>query len=454
MHADTSVASKRDTGIFGLMKTAGYNVGLFGKVTNDQQRVLDEIVLSRSADVIDSPLDYNNFKGVTYYQYDEAVSENATVETISGDWGQLYQTSQIGNRTLKWLDSAIAKVGEKPFFAYVGPHAPHYPATPAPWYATAFDDVALPITPNYNHIDELGGGKSEHIQKIPPLNEQARCWETKHFQDRWASLLSVDDIVEAVHDKVVSAGLADQTYFVFTSDHGYKQGQWRIGTSKQHPYETDIRIPFMISGPCIQHGSQPTQLGLNIDLMPTMLELAAGKNFVQSVGLDGRSLVPFLVPTASQVLSSQPWRHYLLNEYRSVGTYFNDHSEIWENDNKDTTAACGGKTPFAPSADTTHDNCTDGDGLSTGLCYIVDSKASNNWRQLRILNETHNWNYVEYDSTYKFTHVENIQHYELYDQTTDMYQMKNIYPETSENVKRWLHTTLSEYFTCVGTACP
>jgi len=38
----------------------------------------------------------------------------------------------------------------------------------------------------------------------------------------------------------------DKTFFVYTSDHGYKQGQWRIGTSKQHPYETDIRVPFII----------------------------------------------------------------------------------------------------------------------------------------------------------------------------------------------------------------
>lgn len=62
----------------------------------------------------------------------------------------MYQPFQIGNRTLEWLDSAIAKVGgRKPFFAFVGP------------YATAFDNVALPKTPNYNHIDELGGGTSE-----------------------------------------------------------------------------------------------------------------------------------------------------------------------------------------------------------------------------------------------------------------------------------------------------
>jgi len=453
MHVDTSFASKKETGIFGVMKTAGYNVGIFGKVTNDQQKVLDEIVMYKSADVIDSPLDYNNYLGKTYYQYDASVSDNSSVQRISGDWGQRYQTSQIGNRTLKWLDRAIEQVDDKPFFAYLGPHAPHFPATPAPWYATAFDDVALPITPNYNATDELGGGKSEHIQKNPPLNDRVRCWETRHFQDRWASLLSVDDLVEAVHNKVVAAGLSDRTYFVYTSDHGYKQGQWRIGTSKQHPYETDVRIPFMMSGPGIQKGSQPSEVGANVDLMPTLLELAAGQDFVKSVGLDGRSMVPFLVPSARETSSSAPWRHFLLNEYKSVGTYWNDHGGIWQN-GKDTEIACGGKAPFAPSDDTVASNCTDSDGYSTGLCYIVDSTASNSWRQLRILNETHNWNYVEYDRSFNFADSSAIQHYELYDQTADKYQMRNIYHDASEEVKQWLHLTLSEYFTCAGETCP
>jgi len=527
MHVDTSFASKKETGMFGLMKTAGYNVGVFGKVTNDQQKILDEIVQYGSANFIDSPLDYNNFVGKTYYQYDEAASNVSSVETISGDWGALYQTSQIGNRTLKWLDTAIAKAHKIPFFAYIGPHAPHFPAMPAPWYATAFDDVDVPITPNYNCSDEIGGGKSEHVQKIPPLTEQVKCWEKRHFTDRWASLLSVDDLVDDVYTKIATAGLADRTYFIYTSDHGYKQGQWRIGTSKQHPYETDIRIPFIMRGPGIKRGSQPTNIGANVDLLPTLLELAAGAVFVKAVGLDGRSMLPFLVP---DVASTSAWRHFLLNEYKSVGTYYNDHSAVWEN-GSETRKKCGGGQPRAPSASTTASECTDSDGFSTGKCFMVDSTASNNWRQLRILNATHNWNYVEYDRAFKFEdpdetcgmatfsgtactkrdvydtsmqtdagaccahcsadtscaqwtfHTDGkcylvnttqdrvaqsdstcgiqgkaptygLQHIELYDQTSDRYQMTNIYDQASDAEKHWLHETLHAYFLCAGESCP
>jgi N-acetylglucosamine-6-sulfatase len=63
-------------------------------------------------------------------------------------FGTTYQTTQIGNRSLGWIRDIA--VDTKPFFAYIGPHAPHYPAEPAPWYKDAFPDIKIPITPNYN----------------------------------------------------------------------------------------------------------------------------------------------------------------------------------------------------------------------------------------------------------------------------------------------------------------
>ena len=82
---------------------------------------------------------------------------------------------------------------DKPFFAYIGPHAPHFPAEPAPWYAHAFDDtLTAPRLPNYNVSSPF---KPEHIRQNPPLSDDVKCWEDQHMRDRWATLLSVDDIV-------------------------------------------------------------------------------------------------------------------------------------------------------------------------------------------------------------------------------------------------------------------
>lgn len=79
MHADTSYVSRNDTGLFGLLRGAGYNVGVFGKVTNDQGSILKEAVAQSSVDFVDSPLDYNNFEGLTYFRYD---GSKTFVETL------------------------------------------------------------------------------------------------------------------------------------------------------------------------------------------------------------------------------------------------------------------------------------------------------------------------------------------------------------------------------------
>ena len=47
-----------------------------------------------------------------------------------------YTTSQIGNASLAWIRSVVESGPDHaPFFAWLGPHAPHKPSTPAPWYA-------------------------------------------------------------------------------------------------------------------------------------------------------------------------------------------------------------------------------------------------------------------------------------------------------------------------------
>ena len=73
-------------------------------------------------------------------------------------------------------------------------------------------------------------------------------------------------------------------------------------------------------------------------------------------------------------------------------------------------------------------------------------------------NSTMNWNYLEYDPKWTFQASDpsggGLQHYELYDISADPYQMHNLYPETSMEVREALHRQLADYFKCVGSNCP
>jgi hypothetical protein len=71
----------------------------------------------------------------------------------------------------------------------------------------------------------------------------------------------------------------------------YKQGQWRLGTSKQHPYETDVHIPFFARGPGIAPGTRVSALGSNVDIGPTFLDIAG---LPANPLHDGASLLPLL----------------------------------------------------------------------------------------------------------------------------------------------------------------
>lgn len=311
--------------------------------------------------------------------------------------------------------------------------------------------MTIPITPNYNVSSP---DKAQHVRQNPALNKQVQCWENQHFRDRWRTLLSVDDLVDAVYTKLEAENLLNNTFIFYSSDHGYKQGQWRVGTSKQHPYETDIRVPLLVRGPGVPVDTKK-QVSGNVDLMPTLLDLAAGENYVQAADLDGKSMAGFLVKSNGHK-AAPAWRDAFLNEYLSVGTYYNDHSSCWQ-DGKETTNKCGGKMPRGPDAKKTK-TCKESEGVGDGNCYFVDSKHSNNWRQLRIVNASMNWNYVEYDPEWKFNGTgptgSGLQHYELYDIESDPYQVKNIYATTSEATKAALHSQLKAYWACRGKECP
>ena len=61
--------------------------------------------------------------------------------------GECYTTSVMGNASVDWIRSVIADKMHPPFYAWIGPHAPHLPSTPAPWCdQLAYYIVAWPET--------------------------------------------------------------------------------------------------------------------------------------------------------------------------------------------------------------------------------------------------------------------------------------------------------------------
>jgi arylsulfatase A-like enzyme len=117
---------------------------------------------------------------------------------------------------------------------------------------------------------------------------------------------AADDNLGRLLQALEELGLADVTMVVFTSDNGYYNGEHTLG-DKRSAYEESLRIPLLARYPKLfPKGKTPDELVLNIDLAPTLLELAG---VAVPPEMQGRSWVPLLTGKPSD------WRQSFLAEY-------------------------------------------------------------------------------------------------------------------------------------------
>ena len=332
--------------------------------------------------------------------------------------GGNYGTSLIGNYSVDFAQRAMK--ANYPFLLVVASHAPHGPATPAPWYADLYNDSKAPRTEAFNVSSP---DKHWIVATQPSLTDMYVSKKIDHFyQNRLRSLRSVDDIVENLYSAVEDAGQLDRTYFVFTSDHGLHMGQFCLGPCKRQPYETDLRVPALIVGPGIEPGPRDQVAGM-VDLAPTLIELAGGptksrpadrrganSDSDEPFPLDGRSLAPILFTKLNQ---KAPWRRdtYLIEYFATTG----------------------------PAGDVSR--------------HLKDN-SNNTFIGLRILNATHNLAYFEFTDAVTDWNFRRPNFCEMYDLDSDPHQLRNICRHADSATRSELHETLFRLFRCKGGECP
>lgn len=354
-----------------------------------------------------------------------------------GDAPSDHLTPVVGNMTAEWLGNVT--VTGLPWLAYVAFHAPHLPATPPTWYANAsLPGSGAPRTPNYNV-----GWEDKHFQVNngvdKPMSAALQAGADALWASRLRSLMAVDDAVRDILAVVEAAGQMDNTYVIFTSDHSYHLGQYGLWSEKSQPYTSDSQVPLFIRGPGIAPGTVIDQLVSNLDLAPTMLELAGRPDqWPDGSGRrDGRSLVPLLlaqgqggVDSGRSVAAAVPWRDRLLIEFVGWTTAYEWLAPCqWGL----TDAPCDANPP-------------------AGLI----NAASNCYSALRVVNSTANFLYGEWRPQNSSLAASSTNYTEAYDLLVDPWQMSNamVSGGLPNATLQALHDELWALATCAGASCP
>ena len=198
-----------------------------------------------------------------------------------------------------WMarEEMLATPEDQPLYLQLDYTAPHgdfrKPAgpEPAPRHYNWFKGAKLPHNRSEGLDEADVSDKPRFIREAEHLTPNDMRTYKVYWEKQLESLRAVDDGVKEVIDTLGQLHRLRNTYVIFTSDNGFFFGEHRLIGGKFLSYEPATHLPFLIRGPGIEPGSSTGELAANIDIAPTILDLAGVQ---PDKSVDGRSMVPFL----------------------------------------------------------------------------------------------------------------------------------------------------------------
>jgi arylsulfatase A-like enzyme len=179
------------------------------------------------------------------------------------------------------VDDAInliedSKKVDDPFFMYLAFNAPHDPRQAPERFLEMYPTENIKLPPNYSpqhpFWKEIGNEPGLRDEALAPYPRSEYAVK-KHIQEYFAIISHLDEQVGKIVTHLENQNMLDNTYIIFTSDHGLAVGQHGL-IGKQSLYDHSIRVPMIINGPNIKKGSVYSQDIYLQDIVPTTLDLA------------------------------------------------------------------------------------------------------------------------------------------------------------------------------------
>lgn len=282
-----------------LLRDAGYRTGYVGKLGVTTQ------------------------PGATRRLYDSIVQTHFPYWKKQPDGSLRHLTDIEGDHAVRFLEEHARIGGGHPFCLTVGFNSPHADDPDPQQYAwqkevdDLYRNVQVPKPPLsepefYNGLPEFlrDGTMNRHRWYWRFDFESKRQTMTKGY---WRMISGVDLVIGRLRKKLEELRLTENTVIVLMGDNGMFLGE-RGYADKWLPYDPSIHVPLLMFDPrgrVTKPAGRPTAFALNIDIPPTMLNLAG---IPAPVLMQGRSLVPLARGETPADWRADVWLEHLMME--------------------------------------------------------------------------------------------------------------------------------------------
>ncbi len=300
---------------------------------------------------------WESFRGQGVY-YNPTLNINGKRQSY-GD--STYITDLLTEHALDWMK---ARDKQKPFFLYLSHKAVHAEFMPAKRHLGKYENEKIVLPPSFftsaqpvkgksnpyglrnytgtnnavedkvdypqgflderareaDEFQQPAHGKEYYGEAMMPdwQKSQRESWhgvdymyhgamDFETFYKRYCeTLLGVDESVGAILSYLEQEGLDKSTMIIYMGDNGFSFGEHGLIDKRQF-YEESAKVPFLVRCPEVLKGGQTiNRMIQNIDVAPTVLELAGVKKPTQ---MQGMSILPILKG------ENPRWRDRIFYEY-------------------------------------------------------------------------------------------------------------------------------------------
>ena len=251
-------------------------------------------------------------------------------------------------RIAKWTAGNIAKPhnsGDKPRFMALGFYNPHLPLfAPKKWYdaAPSKKDVLLGAT-RKDDMEDLSPIAKRIASRVSYKAAADWSMETEEnlrilTQAYLACTSAMDDAMGHVIDALDKSDMADNTWIVVLSDHGWHLGE-KEHVAKQTLWTRSTRVPMIIVPPKRMKDTprgvrcdQPAEL---LDVYPTLVAATGIESSPSDQQLDGLSLLPWIADPKIEkqrpaITTIYAHNHSLVDEQYRYTRYADGSEELYD----------------------------------------------------------------------------------------------------------------------------